>query len=150
MKYICGFALSVGAKSKDNLIKILREVKIMPFCQNCGKEADADTKFCNSCGKEIKPSGNPVNSVPVNGSSNPPFVEAHLAKAIIVTLVCCLPLGVVSIVQASSVSGKLMAGDIQGAQEASRKADSWANWAIGLGISFYIIYFIFIGVASSL
>lgn len=61
-------------------------------------------------------------------------VESHLAKAIIATILCCLPLGIVSIVYAAQVSGKVAAGDVVGAREASRNADTWANWAIGLGL----------------
>lgn len=57
-----------------------------------------------------------------------PYVPNHLVWAILSTLFCCLPLGIVSIVFAAQVDGRRAAGDLQGAQEASRKA---LNWAIG-------------------
>jgi len=42
------------------------------------------------------------------------------------TLFCCLPMGVVSIVYAAQVDGRRAAGDVAGAQQASRKAAWWA------------------------
>ncbi len=61
-------------------------------------------------------------------------IPTHLVKAILTTLFCCLPLGIASIVFASQVNTKELQGDIAGAQEASNKADSFANWGIGLGV----------------
>jgi len=59
------------------------------------------------------------------------FVPNHLVWAILTTLFCCLPLGVVSIVYAAQVDGRRAAGDLAGAFEASRKAARWA-WASAL------------------
>jgi hypothetical protein len=50
----------------------------------------------------------------------------NLVWAILVTLFCCLPFGIVSIVYAAQVNGKWQAGDAAGAQESSRKARQWA------------------------
>jgi hypothetical protein len=72
-----------------------------------------------------------------------PHIESHLAKSIIATLLCCLPLGIVAIVHAAKVDGQRMAGDIQGAQLSSMKADSWGNWAIGSGLLLCVLYFFF-------
>ena len=43
-------------------------------------------------------------------------VNNNMVKAILVTIFCCLPLGIVAIIKASEVNGKLAAGDIEGAQ----------------------------------
>ena len=59
-----------------------------------------------------------------------PYVNSHLTKAIITTLLCCLPLGVIAIVYASSVEAKVSAGDLIGARIASRKANDWGNYSI--------------------
>ncbi len=58
----------------------------------------------------------PVTNVPV---------PTYLVWAILVTLFCFLPTGIVAIVYASQVSSKLQAGDIAGAREASNKAKMW-------------------------
>ncbi|UKE50570.1 CD225/dispanin family protein [Xanthomonas translucens] len=57
------------------------------------------------------------------------YVPNNLVWAILSTLFCCLPLGVVSIVYASQVDGKRAAGDVAGARDASRKAGLWAMWS---------------------
>jgi len=58
--------------------------------------------------------------------SRPVYIPNHLVWAILTTLFCCLPLGVVSIVYASQVDGRRAAGDLAGAYAASRKAGWWA------------------------
>ena len=114
----------------------------MPFCPECGKELSVDSKFCNNCGKNL----NAEASDSVSPQATPPqahipqeYVDNHLPKAIFTMILCCMPLGIVSTVYASSVNGKLRAGDVVGAREAAEKADTWANWAIGLGIIMGII-----------
>ncbi len=72
------------------------------------------------------------------------YVPNNLVWAILSTLFCCLPLGIVSIVFAAQVNGKLAAGDVQGAQEASDKAKKWAMWSAILGASVAVLYLIFI------
>ncbi|MGO2102043.1 MAG: CD225/dispanin family protein [Psychroflexus halocasei] len=57
----------------------------------------------------------------------------HLAMAIISTLVCCMPAGIVSIVYASQVNSKFMAGDYIGAERASKNAKTW--WIVSLAFA---------------
>jgi predicted secreted protein len=45
--------------------------------------------------------------------------------AILATVLCCLPFGIVAIVQASRVDSRWMAGDWAGAERASRRARQW-------------------------
>ena len=52
-------------------------------------------------------------------------VPSHLVWAILATLFCCLPAGIVSIVYAAQVNGKLTAGDLEGALRASNSAKTW-------------------------
>jgi hypothetical protein len=61
-------------------------------------------------------------------------VQNYLIPAILATLLCCLPLGVVSIIFATQVNSKVAAGDIAGAMEASRKAKMFMFIAVGLGL----------------
>lgn len=63
-----------------------------------------------------------------------PNIPNHLVKAIISTACCCLPFGIVAIVFAAQVNGKLDAGDYAGAQKASQEANKWANISIGIGV----------------
>ena len=72
------------------------------------------------------------------------YIPNHMVWAILTTLFCCLPLGIVSIVFAAQVNGKLAAGDVAGAQEASDKAKKWAMWSAIAGVSLVVLYIIFI------
>jgi len=111
----------------------------MATCNNCGGEILEGTKFCNHCGGAVAQ----ANNAPNTQSTNSKYIESHLAKSIIVTFLCCVPLGIVSIVHAASVGGKVQAGDIEGATIASNKADQWGNWAIGAGVAWWIIWVLF-------
>jgi hypothetical protein len=62
-------------------------------------------------------------------SPNASYIPNYLVWSILSTLFCCLPLGIVSIVYASQVDGRRLAGDLQGAQELSHKAKMWAIYA---------------------
>jgi hypothetical protein len=73
----------------------------------------------------------------------PSTVPNYLVQAILCTLCCCLPFGIVAIVYAAQVNGKLQAGDFTGAQAASKNAKMWCWIAFGLGlVSNVIILFI--------
>ena len=61
-------------------------------------------------------------------------IPSHMAEAIIVTLLCCLPFGIVAIVKASQVSGHVASGNIQAARAASNEAKKYVNIAIISGL----------------
>ena len=59
--------------------------------------------------------------------------------AILVTLLCFLPTGIVAIVFASQVNTKLAAGDVAGAVEASNKAKTWTIVSAVVGVVLVVI-----------
>jgi hypothetical protein len=67
-------------------------------------------------------------------------VENYLVFAILATVLCCLPPGIVAIVYAAQVNGKVQAGDIAGAQEASKNAKMWCWISAGLGLGIGVIW----------
>ncbi len=71
----------------------------------------------------------------------------YLVESILVTICCCLPLGIVGIVFASQVNSKFAAGDIEGAQLASNDAKKWMTWGIIAGVIINIGFFLIYGVA---
>ncbi len=95
------------------------------YCPTCGASNDDESGFCPSCGGSL-------TSAPVEGV--PPHVPNHLVWAILVTIFCCLPFGIVSIVYAAQVNGKLAVGDVDGARIASQNAKMWAWISFGVGI----------------
>lgn len=61
---------------------------------------------------------------------------SHLVGAIIATLLCCMPFGIVTIIYAAQVDSKFNAGDYVGAQNASSTAKTWLVVSIVLGLLF--------------
>ncbi len=76
------------------------------------------------------------------GGAPPASVPNNLILAILVTLFCCLPGGIVAIVFATQVNSKLAAGDVAGAMDASKKAKMISLISAGIGLAFIIIYVI--------
>jgi len=74
-------------------------------------------------------------------SANTP-VPSYLWQSIIVTIFCCLPLGVVAIVYASKVDALSKAGDSAGASAASDSAKKWCWVSFGIGLAVNIILII--------
>lgn len=76
--------------------------------------------------------------------------DNNLVPAILVTLFCCLPFGIASIIAASQVDGKYTSGDYAGAAEAAAKSKKWMWWALGIGLFFTVIYglVVIVGAAS--
>ena len=116
------------------------------FCSKCGTQVPDGAAFCSKCGQPMgavaaPPAAAPAAPVP---GAPPVKVPTHLVEAIIVTLLCCLPAGIAAIIYAGQVNGKLAAGDVAGAMEASRKAKMWTWISAGAGLVVGIIYAILI------
>lgn len=86
---------------------------------------------------------------PATPGGQPP--PNYLIPAILVTIFCCLPGGVVTIIYATQVNSKYQAGDIAGAEEASKKAKMWAMISAGAGVVVIILAIIInvLGIAMS-
>ncbi|MBE9608423.1 CD225/dispanin family protein [Chitinilyticum piscinae] len=117
----------------------------MPFCTKCGANNPDEAQFCSTCGATLTPAPTAPAAVSraapaaARPSAGQPEVPSYLVQSILVTLCCCLPFGIASIVFASQVNSKLAAGDLDGALESSRKAKMWAWWGFGVGIAVNIL-----------
>jgi hypothetical protein len=105
------------------------------FCTSCGVPRADNATICPSCGERVR------------RFPPPPVVPNYLIQAVLVTLCCCLPGGVVAIVYAAQVNSKLAAGDIAGAQLASKNAKMWCWIAGGVGAVVAIAYGVIVGAA---
>jgi hypothetical protein len=76
--------------------------------------------------------------------------KSWLVESILVTLFCCLPLGIAGIINASKVESRYYGGDTVGAQRASREARRWTLIGLGLAVAGAILYVILLvlGVAA--
>jgi hypothetical protein len=134
-------------------------------CPNCGTSNLDNASICVNCGRPLAGGAPPppppptaqATYTPPPPSAPPRFETPHAApvqqipnylwQSIVVTLCCCLPLGIVAIIFAAQVNDKLRRGDIGGAMEASKKAKMFCLIAFGLGLVVIAIYAIFGGAA---
>lgn len=85
-------------------------------------------------------SQNPTASYAPSGiPGSVPNIPNYLWQSIAVTLLCCIPFGVVAIVYATKVDGLVARGDIAGAMDASKSARMWVNISAGVSILMYIV-----------
>ena len=105
------------------------------FCKKCGAPNDDNATTCSRCGAGL-------------GSIVTPLAEPvpnYLVYAILTTVFCCLPFGIVSIVYAAQVNSRAAGGDRLGALDASSKAKTWALVSFFCGLVpmlFYIVLMI--------
>ena len=81
---------------------------------------------------------------PMAGGQPRPAVPTYLVPAILSTLFCCMPFGIVAIVFAAQVSSKLNTGDVPGAQQASAKAKTWFWAAVLTGLIFSTLWLLLV------
>ena len=95
----------------------------------------------------------PMNTQPPfqqpNNQQMPPQPDNYLVWAILVTVLCCLPFGVASIIYSVKVGSLYAQGDYNGAVDASQKAKKFAMIGGIGGLVFIIIYVIFMVIAGA-
>lgn len=95
----------------------------------------------------------PMNTQPPfqqpNNQQMPPQPDNYLVWAILVTVLCCLPLGVASIIYSVKVGSLYAQGDYNGAVDASQKAKKFAMIGGIGGLVFIIVYVIFMIIAGA-
>jgi len=121
-------------------------------CPNCGTSNLDTASICVNCGRPLA-GGAPPPPPPQTYTPPPPAsrfetpaqpavqqIPNYLWQSIVVTLCCCLPLGIVAIVFASQVNDKLRRGDIAGAMAASKNAKLFCLIALALGVVAMLVY----------
>ena len=78
-------------------------------------------------------------------TTTPQKPNDHLVLAILTTLLCCMPLGIVSIVRSTQVNSYWAAEKYDEAIQASADAKKWAMIGMGLCIAGFLIYLLFCG-----
>lgn len=104
--------------------------QLIMFCKNCGRENPSYAKFCIRCGyKQDEPDKKQVC---------PP---TFLVQSILVTLFCCLPFGIVGIINAARVSSYFAGERYEEAEQASKKASNYTLIGCILGVILWVISF---------
>jgi hypothetical protein len=97
------------------------------YCRKCGAPNEDNAYKCTRCSEVLQ-------------AIAPKKIDNNLVLAIVVTVLCCMPFGIVGIVYAAQVNARAQAGDIAGAEDSARKARKWSLWGLGLGLVVYGLY----------
>lgn len=85
-----------------------------------------------------------INNNPRTNQPNRYPPKNHLVEAILVTIFCCLPFGIVGIINAARVENAFYSGDEWEADRLSREAWKWTKIGLFAGIGIYVFYFLFV------
>ena len=130
------------------------------FCPRCGAELPDNALSCNACGASLReeaaapepasaPAPQPIPpqyayDTPQQPAGQPAINSTtYLVFAILVTVLCCLPLGIPAIVFATKISSAQAAGDFLGAQDAAKKSKMWSIIAAVSGVVASILIVVF-------
>jgi hypothetical protein len=124
----------------------------MVNCPNCGTSNLDQAAVCANCGRSLAAGAAPYTPPPPPASfgATPSAgvgaqIPNYLWQSIVVTLCCCLPLGIVGIIFAAQVNSKLAQGDIAGARDASQKAKMFTLIGFAVGLVIIVLSMIFNG-----
>lgn len=127
----------------------LYEMAAEPVAQGQPLATEAQPTSGTSTVTTGQPVQQPVQGYdPVQQPAAPePCPPTNLVWAIISTILCCLPTGIVAIIYALKVTNKYREGDIEGAKRASETGAWWCIATIILGILFLPIAMLVSGVS---
>jgi len=136
------------------------------YCSKCGSPISDGANACPQCGNPVVGAGyqsqpqyqQPQYQQPQYAQQQPqyqqpqyvqqpsqPQPDNYLVWAILTTIFCCLPFGIVSIVYSSKVSGLHLSGQYDAAVEAANNAKKWAWIAAIAGLVGGLLYFLILG-----
>lgn len=79
---------------------------------------------------------------------NPQNIQNYLWQSIVVTVLCCLPLGIPAIIYATKVNNALLQGNEDAARQAAGKAKMWCIISLVSGIIGIVVYGVVVGFAA--
>lgn len=136
----------------------------MKICNQCHATNPDDARFCSKCGAPLAASRPWESQSQQQYQPNQQYQQYqqpyqpqqpnmskpdnNMVWAILTTLLCCLPLGIVSIVNAAKVNGLYQNGDYNGAVDAANNAKNYAIYSAICGVVASVIYIIIIFIGS--
>ena len=126
------------------------------FCKRCGMKIDDTASFCEHCGADQRPAAAPqpeetgyrpsepqpgwqADGVPMPGGAPTPSTP-YLVWSILVTLFCCLPLGIPAIVFAAKIDSCNARGDFASAAQNARRSKLFMIWGAVLSVVLGLLY----------
>lgn len=103
---------------------------------NPGMGANPYNPYTNPAGAtQYWQPGTAYNEAP---DMRPPMSPTYLPWALIVTLICCMPVGIVAIIYSSLVESRYTSGNYVGSQRASETTKTWCIVGAVLGAIYYL------------
>ncbi len=99
------------------------------YCEKCGIEAKPNDKFCKNCGAELKQMYEKYEGT----------IKNHIGWAIAGVLFC-VPLGVAALIASTEVDRYIKKGDIEKAEQSSKRAKLFGILGLVIGIPATILY----------
>lgn len=146
-------------------MEILSNYKRCPYC---GEDNIRGAKYCTICHNPMD-AGQPVhqgNNQPQyprqqqqsgygrnpdfkypqqpQGGRPPMPPRNYMTEAILVTIFCCQPLGIVSIVLAAGINSDYRLGNYEKAERQSRQAGTWVLVSFIVGLVANLLYIVFL------
>lgn len=92
----------------------------------------------------------PVSASKLPGGAVPPLgrPENQLVWSVLVTMFCCLPVGIYTIIKSASVDTLWMSGQYAAAQAAADEAKKWNLIGLIASVVFFLLYFMVLFVAA--
>ena len=85
---------------------------------------------------------------PEPAQTKPIMPNTWLVQSILATICCCLPFGIVGIVNATKVESYYMRGDYANAIRCSENAKKWTIWAVVSAVIIVVLYVIALLIAA--
>lgn len=107
-------------------------------CPSCHAELEPGDAKCPYCGFDLTAQSSLQSAVRRTSPSDsqelsgPP--DSHLTGAILSTICCCVPFGIVAIVKAAQSNGMSAARDYVGAKRLADDANKWITYAVAGGV----------------
>lgn len=99
--------------------------------------------------KQVPELSNLLSSLPpeppvvVNTNTMP---KTWLVESILVTIFCCLPFGIMGIINATKIEALYSSGQYEQALYRSKQAKKWVLWGFFMMLVFWILYLMFWGI----
>lgn len=112
------------------------------YCKNCGNEILDFGKVCTRCGHLI--------TSEFTNDAQEPVIDTCLIDSILVTILCCFPLGIVSIIFSALASGAIAHGDYKDAAAKAKVAQTLNTVAIILFFALILVMWILHSILSNM
>ena len=124
----------------------------MAFCKNCGSQIDDGSKFCSICGAaqentEQQNSATPVYTEPVTQKASGNLNVGMLVWSIIDLLMCCMPLGVVSLIMTIMAQNAATAEEEAGKLKTAKVCNLIGTIGAGIFLILYVVLIV-VGVVA--